>query len=110
MMETFLPLILPACIVLALLIRRSRRRQPIGRAAWWKWYSGVYLKSHHWRLHRKYKLALYGRRCQECGETRGVIQLHHKNYKHFWHEQVIGFRDTVPLCEECHARKPSRIK
>lgn len=36
------------------------------------------------------------------GDHRGVIQLHHKNYKHLWREQVLFFRDTIPLCKSCH--------
>lgn len=94
-----------ACLTIALLIRQARRRQPSGRAEWFRWYSEIYLRSWHWRMHRRLKFWVYGRRCRECGETRGPIQLHHAHgYKCLWHERVIGKYDTVILCKACHAR------
>lgn len=92
------------CLLLVLLLRKIRHTQPHDRAAWFVWYSNVYLRSWHWQQHRRLKFFVYGRRCRDCGKTKGAIQLHHENYRHLWHERVIGFRDTTPLCPACHAK------
>jgi len=86
-------------------LRGILRRQPKGNRIWFRWYDNVYLTSFHWQQHRRLKFLIYGRRCRECGETRGVIQLHHLNYKHMWKEQLFSFRDTIPLCPICHAKR-----
>jgi 5-methylcytosine-specific restriction endonuclease McrA len=57
-----------------------------------------YLQSYDWRKKRKIALEFYGRNCCLCGSTHS-IQVHHRNYKNLFKENM---EDLILLCESCH--------
>ncbi len=59
----------------------------------------AYLDSPEWRAKRLEALAFYGRRCRKCGETRGVLHVHHLHYRNIFYEKM---EDLTILCPPCH--------
>ncbi len=64
------------------------------------WYSGVYLKSAHWRETSRRIRERDGHTCQDCGGAGSHV--HHLTYRRLWHERDS---DLVTLCPECHGRR-----
>jgi 5-methylcytosine-specific restriction endonuclease McrA len=57
-----------------------------------------YIKSKWWALKKEQALDYYEHRCGNCG-SRYSLQVHHKNYKTLYKEQMC---DLMLLCETCH--------
>lgn len=69
------------------------------------WYRNWYLKSDHW--HRfAHKRKRVKKVCQDYGQG-GVLDCHHLNYDHIWHERA---RDVVVVCRSCHNIRHEREK
>ncbi len=58
-----------------------------------------YIKSEHWRLLRRAKLASFGRICAVCSTTKTTIHVHHIRYKSFID---CAEADLAVLCKDCH--------
>jgi 5-methylcytosine-specific restriction endonuclease McrA len=52
-----------------------------------------------------------GYACELCGATRVPLQVHHKTYEHHGMEHIerILRKDTVVLCETCHAKFHNKL-
>lgn len=59
----------------------------------------VYVASPEWTARKLAYYKTHPRKCRACGETRGIIHLHHKTYERLGSERDSDF--TV-LCEKCH--------
>lgn len=57
-----------------------------------------YLKSDWWQYKRKRLLAVRGRRCELCGETKR-IEVHHTTYENLGQERA---HELVVVCHRCH--------
>lgn len=75
---------------------RKQRDQTSGLS---KKYS-EYLKSPEWHTKRALVLKRAGNICEGC-LTAAATQVHHKTYKHAFHEFMF---ELVALCEPCHER------
>ena len=60
-----------------------------------------FLNSNFWRLLRKEKIKLSGRRCSRCGARR-PLQCHHVTYPADWYDTVLS--DLMVVCRTCHQR------
>jgi len=58
-----------------------------------------YIKSDKWQRKRAEYFAVYGRKCQACGTTRGPIHVHHLSYAHLGNEPLT---DLMGLCVKHH--------
>lgn len=66
-----------------------------------KWDYVQYLLSEHWKETKTRALKRAGFKCEACGAENTVLEVHHKNYKHLWHESQ---QDLEVLCSKCHYR------
>src|SRR5450759_4276991 len=55
------------------------------------------MESEHWKAFRAYILSTRPL-CQIC-KSPYCLQVHHRNYRHLWHETP---KDVAVLCERCH--------
>src|SRR5450759_2966158 len=55
------------------------------------------MESEHWKAFRAYILSTRPL-CQIC-KSPYRLQVHHRNYRHLWHETP---KDVAVLCERCH--------
>lgn len=62
----------------------------------------MYLASPQWRSLRVHVSGLHGDACQECGGTRGGLEIHHLTYKRRGWESLD---DLMCLCANHHAAK-----
>lgn len=58
-----------------------------------------YLKGAHWKKTAKRRRALAGWKCEECGATRCVLEVHHLTYARRGRERM---GDLQVLCSVCH--------
>lgn len=76
-------------------------------------YRYVYMLSPGWSLTKALRK---GSSCQQCGQTEGVLHLHHEEYR--WHGQHPFLTMFVPnlwdpmktLCQRCHRLAHSNEK
>jgi 5-methylcytosine-specific restriction endonuclease McrA len=59
----------------------------------------AYLRSPHWRRTRKEALIRAEGRCEECGEAKRRLEVHHKTYERLGAELP---EDLLVLCQDCH--------
>lgn len=59
-----------------------------------------HLRSPQWRYFKTRIIAIRGHQCERCGQNFGTLELHHKSYRRFGHEQP---EDVELLCKWCHA-------
>ena len=60
----------------------------------------AYMDSDAWRDLRKKKFAQVGCACEKCGDSSGILQVHHLTYERLYHEPLS---DLQVLCDACHA-------
>lgn len=60
-----------------------------------------YILSDAWYAKREEKFRQVGKRCQVCGTSDGVIQVHHIHYAHLFNEPL---HDLIVLCDYCHSQ------
>lgn len=73
----------------------------------WRWfYRNVYLRMPSWRLARRVKFLVSGRRCARCG-TRRNLDVHHRSYRHLWREWLYP-QELQVLCRRHHVRLHGR--
>lgn len=69
------------------------------------WYSGVYLRSDHWKAVRLAATIRAKRTCEGCNQLIGLglnqVHVHHLTYVNMWNEQPP---DLMVLCAPCHRR------
>lgn len=65
-----------------------------------------YIKSPEWEALRQKVLARDGYRCRHCGKVAVRLEIHHKTYKNFGHENT---RDVITLCFPCRI-KPGFVR
>jgi hypothetical protein len=86
------------------------RNLPDGYDTWEDYYKD-YLQSPHWLKVSRDIIEARGRKCENCGEERGEINVHHLNYDHLNGETD---EDLQVLCRACHdrvhRRKPELAK
>lgn len=58
-----------------------------------------YINSRAWQENRRQAFRHYGRKCQQCGRSDLVLNVHHLTYQRFGHEKM---RDLKILCDDCH--------
>jgi 5-methylcytosine-specific restriction endonuclease McrA len=58
-----------------------------------------YMNSKEWAAKRKRKLISIGYKCERCGVTGEVLQIHHLTYERFMNELMTDLR---AVCEPCH--------
>lgn len=58
-----------------------------------------YLQSQEWHNKRKYAIYKAGHRCQKCGRSPKILQVHHKHYDTLYRERL---EDIEVLCVPCH--------
>lgn len=68
------------------------------------WYRRVYLKSEHWLLLKRQKLAKTPS-CESCGAI-NHLDVHHLRYGRLFD---VGLDDLLTLCRPCHAREHERL-
>lgn len=96
---TFFIVLFAFCVVAALI--KTKYHAWLRKHDWWNWYSNIYLKSAHWQRYRHFRLWVARYTCERCNKKRKVLQIHHLNYDHLWHEKI---KDTWVLCVPCHNR------
>lgn len=69
------------------------------------WTYQAYMLSAQWEQKRLKIFSQRGRSCEDCGETRGEIHVHHLNYKRLGAELP---EDLRVLCRTCHKKRHSR--
>lgn len=60
-----------------------------------------YLLSSRWKRIKKVIRIRDGGKCQECGETKGFLDVHHITYENLFNESKHT-NDLVLLCRNCH--------
>lgn len=58
-----------------------------------------YLRSADWDLRRRAELLRANYRCERCGDDNAELHVHHKTYKHLFHERA---GELEVLCKSCH--------
>lgn len=59
----------------------------------------AYLQSPEWALKRAAVLRRANGRCEDCGERKRPLQIHHSHYRDLWDERE---QDLRALCLDCH--------
>lgn len=64
-----------------------------------------FLKTPYWDGVRNYKLRKAGYCCELC-KSKGVLNVHHKNYENHGleHLEKIADKDLIVLCKDCHEK------
>ena len=62
------------------------------------------LKDPRWQQKRLEILNRDGWRCQECGDTKHTLHVHHRRYERGKAPWEVGNEHLVVLCESCHAQ------
>ncbi len=73
------------------------------RKLWWRKYRR-YLKSEKWKHIRNEVLVRDHCSCQECGNKKPPLQVHHKSYEFVFREKK-NLNTLITLCEKCHKRE-----
>jgi 5-methylcytosine-specific restriction endonuclease McrA len=60
------------------------------------------LNDPRWHLKRTEILSKKGAICYSCGETKGIIDLHHRKYIEHGNPWDSPDDDLIPLCRSCH--------
>lgn len=60
-----------------------------------------YLRSWRWRMLRRLRLAIDGRRCRMCG-SRAALQVHHRDYTNRGKSWLGELFDLTTVCDSCH--------
>ena len=68
-----------------------------------------YISSRNWKIKRKQALERAGYECQVCGVSRwsAKLEVHHKNYDRFGHEDIA---DLLVVCPKCHEAQDKQYK
>ena len=66
----------------------------------------TYIKSAYWRAFRISILAQRGSMCEDCGDHRHQVQVHHLNYMRLMCELPS---DVRVLCDPCHRKRHNRV-
>lgn len=66
----------------------------------------TYIKSAYWRAFRISILAQRGSTCQDCGDHRHPVQVHHLNYMRLMRELPT---DVRVLCDPCHRKRHGKV-
>lgn len=64
-----------------------------------------YLKSARWKRKARAARRRAGYRCQDCGQARPPLEVHHKTYARLGYERMS---DLVALCGRCHDGRHGR--
>ena len=64
-----------------------------------------FLQTPYWDGVRNYKLKQSGYCCELC-KSRGILNIHHKNYENHGLEHIesIADKDLIVLCKSCHEK------
>ncbi len=103
-METWLIIII-SLIVFVLLRLVHTALQKIMGYRWW--YRTIYLRTPHWRLMRRLKFLLYGRKCRVCG-IRKLLDVHHREYTHSPWWEWLDLSELEVLCRVHHIMEHRR--
>nr|DAU90325.1 MAG TPA: HNH endonuclease bacteriophage, HNH Endonuclease, DNA.52A [Bacteriophage sp.] len=70
-----------------------------------------FLKTPYWNACACRRRQMAGYACELCGATGVALQVHHKTYEHHGMEHIerILRKDTVVLCENCHAKFHNKL-
>lgn len=70
-----------------------------------------FLQTPYWNACACRRRQMAGYACELCGATRVPLQVHHKTYEHHGMEHIerILRKDTVVLCETCHAKFHNKL-
>jgi hypothetical protein len=72
-----------------------------GSDLWIDWLRENYFQSAAWRKKQAERLQLDGGKCACCGQSRSVLEVHHKSEVNFGDEDVAA--DLETRCKSCHA-------
>ena len=61
------------------------------------------LKDERWEIKRKAILERDGHTCQQCGEDKGILHVHHKYYDANTPPWEYPSNSLITLCELCHS-------
>jgi hypothetical protein len=91
------------CEALALLREQSADRRNTRIRKWApdvrRYDYAVYMRSPEWKDFRLRIIAERGSKCEKCGRTSGVIQVHHLHYRNLGCEKP---QDVLVVCDACH--------
>jgi 5-methylcytosine-specific restriction endonuclease McrA len=82
---------------------KEKTKKPLTRKQEYR----VYLMSPKWKDFRKGIIRKRGRKCENCGQTHGKIDLHHLTYIRIFNELP---EDVQLLCRVCHEKEHNIIK
>lgn len=66
-----------------------------------------YIASRNWQIKRQERLAIAQGRCDDCGASNVVLEVHHIDYAHLGDEPM---EDLSVLCIPCHDKETDRIR
>lgn len=66
----------------------------------------AYISSDAWKMFRLTIFAQRGKKCEDCGETQGILHVHHLHYRNFKHEKP---EDVKVLCVSCHEAEHEKL-
>ena len=66
-----------------------------------------YLNSKEWLDIRIDLLSIRGKRCENCGNDKCILDIHHLTYKNIFNEEP---EDLIILCRKCHKKEHSKKK